>query len=75
MEKKKEKLYLPSIDDFFTTQKIRDEADLKKVVNIKLNDIDDFPEHPFKVIVNDELKDMEYYLLHLLDEKMIEDMK
>ena len=51
-------MYLPSIDDLFTTQKTRDEADLEKVVNIKLNDIDDFPEHPFKVIVNDELKDM-----------------
>lgn len=58
MEKKKGKMYLPSIDDLFTTQKTRDEADLEKVVNIKLNDIDDFPEHPFKVIVNDELKDM-----------------
>lgn len=58
MEKKKEKMYLPSIDDLFTTQKTRDEADLEKVVNIKLNDIDDFPEPPFKVIVNDELKDM-----------------
>lgn len=58
MEKKKEKMYLPSIDDLFTTQKTRDEADLEKVVNIKLNDIDDFPDHPFKVIVNDELKDM-----------------
>ena len=58
MEKKKEKMYLPSIDDLFTTQKTRDEADLEKVANIKLNDIDDFPEHPFKVIVNDELKDM-----------------
>ena len=58
MEKKKEKMYLPSIDDLFTTQKTRDEADLEKVVNIKLNEIDDFPEHPFKVIVNDELKDM-----------------
>ena len=58
MEKKKEKMYLPSIDDLFTTQKTRDEADLEKVVNIILNDIDDFPEHPFKVIVNDELKDM-----------------
>ena len=58
MEKKKEKMYLPSIDDLFTTQKTRDEADLEKVVNIKLNDIDDFPEHPFKVIVNHEMKDM-----------------
>lgn len=58
VEKKNEKMYLPSLDDLFTNQKTRDEADLEKVVNIKLTDIDDFPDHPFKVIVNDELKDM-----------------
>lgn len=58
VEKKSEKMYLPSLDDLFTNQKTRDEANLEKIVNIKLNDIDDFPDHPFKVIVNDELKDM-----------------
>ena len=58
MEKKKERMYIPSIDDLFSTQKDRDEMDLEKVVNINLNEIDDFPKHPFKVVVNDELKEM-----------------
>ena len=51
-------MHLPSLDDIFTTQKERDEADLEKVVYISIKDIDDFPEHPFKVIENDEMKEM-----------------
>ena len=57
-ERKERRMHLPTIDNYFSTQQERDENKLEKVVNIKLNDIDDFPEHPFKVIVNDELKDM-----------------
>jgi len=57
-EKNERRMRLPTIDDYFSTQEERDNANLEKVINIKLNDIDDFPEHPFKVIVNDELKDM-----------------
>ena len=51
-------MHLPSIDDIFTTQQERDEANLEKVVYIPIKDIDDFPEHPFKVLENDEMKDM-----------------
>ena len=51
-------MHLPSIDDIFTTQKERDEANLEKVVNISIKDIDDYPEHPFKVLVNDEMQEM-----------------
>ena len=61
MVKKETKMPLPKIyldDDLFSTQEQRDDKLKEKVVNISLNDIDDFPEHPFKVIVNDELKDM-----------------
>ena len=58
MEKKENKMHLPSIDDIFTTQKERDEANLEKVVNISIKDIDDYPEHPFKVLVNDEMQEM-----------------
>ena len=39
---------LPSLDDIFTSQKERDEADLKKIYEIPLSDIDPFPDHPFK---------------------------
>jgi len=58
LEKKENKMHLPSIDDIFTTQKERDEANLEKVVNISIKDIDDYPEHPFKVLVNDEMQEM-----------------
>ena len=58
MEKKENKMHLPSIDDIFTTQQERDEANLEKIVNISINDIDDYPEHPFKVLINDEMQEM-----------------
>ena len=58
MEKKENKMHLPSIDDIFTTQQERDETNLEKVVNISIKDIDDYPEHPFKVLVNDEMQEM-----------------
>ena len=48
-------MYLPSIDDLFTTQEERDSANLEKVVEVKLTDITDFPNHPFKVIDNEEM--------------------
>jgi len=51
-------MHLPKIDDLFTTQEERDSANLEKIININLNEIDDFPEHPFKVVENDEMKDM-----------------
>lgn len=58
MEKKENKMHLPSIDDIFTTQKERDEANLEKVIHISIKDIDDYPQHPFKVLVNDEMQEM-----------------
>ena len=38
---------LPSLDDIFSSQKDRDEADLKKIYEIPLSEIDPFPDHPF----------------------------
>lgn len=43
MEKKENKMHLPTIDDLFTTQEERDSANLEKVIDISINDIDDFP--------------------------------
>ena len=54
---KERKMYLPSVDDFFTTQEERDAEKLEKIVNISLRDIDDFPKHPFKVDVNEEMQE------------------
>lgn len=46
---------LPKLDDLFTTQEERDEAKLKKIYDIAIDQIDDFPEHPFKVIDDEDM--------------------
>ena len=57
MTKKELEMSIPkiSLDELFTTQKQRDEAKLEKVQNIPLDLIDEFPNHPFKVLDNDEM--------------------
>lgn len=58
MAKNEIKMPLPKLDDLFTTEQERREANLEKVVDIELTDIQDFPNHPFKVIVNEEMQEM-----------------
>ncbi len=52
------KIPLPKLDDLFTTKQGRQDSSLEKVVDIALTDIQDFPNHPFKVIVNEEMQEM-----------------
>ena len=40
---------LPSLDDLFSSQEERDDAKLKRIYDIPLDEIDPFPDHPFKV--------------------------
>jgi len=40
---------LTSVDSLFTTQQERDEAKLKKIYDIPISEIDDFPNHPYRV--------------------------
>lgn len=49
---------LPSVDDLFTTQAERDEAGRESVKDIQIAEINDFPEHPFKVKVDEKMLDM-----------------
>ena len=44
-----------AIDDLFSSQEERDEAKLKKIVEIPLALIDAFPGHPFKVVDDEEM--------------------
>lgn len=46
---------LPKLDDLFTTQEERDEAKLKKIYDLPIDQIDDFPDHPFKVIDDEDM--------------------
>lgn len=49
---------LTSVDDLFTTQAEREDALCEKVVTIPTEQIIDFPGHPFKVIMDDNMRDM-----------------
>ena len=57
-EKNERRMHLPTIDSYFSTQQERDNEKLEKIVNIDINQIDDFPNHPFKVLQNDEMNEM-----------------
>ena len=60
MEKKETRMPLPkmNLDDLFSTQEERDNANLEKVIEIKITDITDFPNHPFKVKDDNEMDKM-----------------
>ena len=49
MAGRKSDFTLPTLDDLFSTQELRDDAKLTKLRDIPLELIDDFPNHPFKV--------------------------
>lgn len=55
MAERKSDFTLTKLDDLFTTQEQRDDAKLSKIRDIPLSEIDDFPEHPFKVIDDEDM--------------------
>ena len=62
MQEKNQKQEIPmnfSLDDFYTTQEQRDEEKKEKIEEIDITLIDNFKDHPFKVLDNEELKSLE----------------
>jgi ParB family chromosome partitioning protein len=55
---KKIELDLPSVDDLFTTQEQRDDKQREKVMDIPLEQLHPFKDHPYHVMMNEELKDL-----------------
>lgn len=49
---------LPALDDLFSTQEERDEASRESVRNIAISEINDFPNHPFKVKMDENMSDL-----------------
>ncbi|WP_337484802.1 ParB/RepB/Spo0J family partition protein [Porcipelethomonas sp.] len=49
MANRKSDFTLPTFDDIFSMQEQRDDAKLSKIRDIPISEIDDFPDHPFKV--------------------------
>ena len=58
MEKNSAASLLTSIDSLFTTQQERDLASQPRVEEISLDLIDDFPNHPFKVRMDESMTEM-----------------
>lgn len=58
MTKRKSDFTLPSYDDIFTTQEMRDDAKLEKVQNIPIAELHPFKDHPFKILNNEEMERM-----------------
>ena len=48
-------MILPSVDDLFTTQEERDQKNQEYVKDISIYEITDFPNHPFKVKMDDKM--------------------
>ena len=48
-----------NLDDFYTTQEQRDDEKKEKIEEINIELIDNFKNHPFKVLDNEELKSLE----------------
>ena len=51
-------LSLTSVDDLFETDESRKELNREKVIEIPLTEIDDFPDHPFKVRIDAAMQEM-----------------
>lgn len=59
--KNEQKIVTPKfkLDDFFTTQEQRDDEKKEKVEEIDISLIDNFPNHPFKVLENEDLSKLQ----------------
>lgn len=49
---------LPSADDLFSTQEERDKANREMIMEISIEDICDFPNHPFKIRMDEEMANL-----------------
>ena len=50
------KIELTAYDDLFQTDESREEAKLSKIRDIPISEIDEFPDHPFKVLMDEDME-------------------
>ena len=55
---RKSKIELTAYDDLFQTDESRAEAGLSKIRDIPISEIDEFPDHPFKVLMNEDMEQL-----------------
>ena len=52
------KIELTAYDDLFQTDESREEAALSRIRDIPISEIDEFPDHPFKVLMNEDMEQL-----------------
>ena len=52
------KIELTGYDDLFQTDESREEAKLSKIRDIPISEIDEFPDHPFKVLMDEDMEQL-----------------
>ena len=52
------KIELTAYDDLFQTDESREEAKLSKIRDISISEIDEFPDHPFKVLMDEDMEQL-----------------
>ena len=55
---KETKIELTAYDDLFETDQSREEAKLSKIRDIPISQIDEFPDHPFKVFIDEDMEQL-----------------
>ena len=55
---KETKIELTAYDDLFETDQSREEASLSKIRDISISEIDEFPDHPFKVFIDEDMEQL-----------------
>jgi ParB family chromosome partitioning protein len=55
---KESKIELTAYDDLFQTDESRAEAKLSKIRDIPVSEIDEFPDHPFKVLMDEDMEQL-----------------
>ena len=58
MAENRKSIKLTSLDDLFSTEESRAEADKERIQDIPIAKIDDFPDHPFHVDIDDAMREM-----------------
>ena len=58
MAENRKSIKLTSLDDLFSTEESRAEADKERIQDIPIAEIDDFPGHPFHVDIDDAMREM-----------------
>lgn len=58
MAENKKNIKLASLDDLFSTEESRTEADKERIQDIPIAEIDNFPDHPFHVDIDDAMREM-----------------